>query len=170
MAASAQKRRRQIVLWASVLGLLLLSVPVHAQTITISVASNGAGVTLAGSGTGSTGFNAGTVSRRGGSLPIGLTRSTAASDWTLTSPFEVTVTKDVALTSASYTMQAQLSTADSLRIWKIDSVTLNSLSALTLTVGGTYGAAAVHSFGVTIPDNDASGAFSNTFSITAISN
>jgi hypothetical protein len=141
----------------------------QAQTITIEVSSNAAGASLVGSGTRTTSFDFATASRSGGGLPIGVTRTSTESDWTLSTPFDVTVTKDVALTSASYTLQAQLSVADGARVWSVDSVPL-STTAVTISVGGTYASAMQHMFALKIPDNAAAGPFSNTLTLTAVSN
>jgi hypothetical protein len=159
----------RLLLAAAVLAALFVSAAAWAQTITISVSSNAAGAALAGSGTKSTSFDFGTVSRMGGVVPIGVTRTTSSSDWTLSMPFDVTVTKDVALTSASYTLQAQLSLSDGVRTWSADSIPLSTTSA-TITVAGTYASTAPHTFALKIPDNATAGAFSNTLTLTAVSN
>jgi hypothetical protein len=150
--------------------MLLVSAAAHAQTITISITSDPAGVALAGSGTKATSFSTGTVSRSGGTLPVGMTSSTTASDWTLSTSFDVTVTKVSLPASPSYTLQAILSVGDAVRVWKVDSVSLNSVTASTISINGTYAASVPHTFALQIPDNAAAGAFSNTITLTAVSN
>jgi hypothetical protein len=109
------------------------------------------------------------VSRRGGTLPVGITRSKGPKDWTLTTTFDVTVTK-TALTSASYTLQAILSVADAVIGWDIDAVPLDSVTAATISISDPYADAVAHTLDVTIPNKRAAGAFSNTITLTAISN
>jgi hypothetical protein len=157
------------LLRAAIFAALFVSAAARAQTITIAVSSNAAGAALVGSGTRTTSFDFATVSKIGGITPIGVSRTTSSSDWTLSTPFDVTVTKDAALTSASYTLQAQLSLADGVRTWSVDSVLL-STAAATISVSGTYGSAIAHTFALKIPDNAAAGAFSNTLTLTAVSN
>jgi hypothetical protein len=166
----SRKRIRQAGPAIAAFVLLLLSVNAYAQTITITVSSSASGVNLAGSGTNAVSFSAGVISRTGGSLPIGITRSTTVSDWTLGTPFDVLVTKDVLVTSASYTLQAILSTPDAERTWQVDSVPLNSSGNSTLSMSGTYAATTEHTLEIVIPDSCAAGAFSNTVSLIAVSN
>jgi hypothetical protein len=154
---------------AAVIAALFVSVGARAQTITIAVSSNAGGVALVGSGTRTTSFDFATMSRIGGFVPIGATRTTSNADWTISTPFDVTVTKDAALTSASYTLQAQLSVTDGVRTWSMDSFPL-STAAATISVAGTYASTVTHTFSLRIPDNAAAGPFSNTLTLTAISN
>jgi len=149
---------------------LVMSATAQAQTITIVVSSHPAGVNLAGSGTHAAGFSAGTVSRNGGPLPIGMTRTTTASGWMLSTPLDVLVTKDAGLSSASYTLEAILSTPDAERTWQVDSVPLNSSSNSTISVSGDYATTTGHTLEIVIPDRCAAGAFSNTVSLIAVSN
>lgn len=142
----------------------------QAQTITIAISSDPAGASLSGSGTRATSLSLGTVSRIGGAQPIGVTRSTTASDWTLSTPFDVTVTKDVLLVlSTSYTLQANIATSDAVKVWSVDAIPLTTTPA-SMSITGSYATVTQHSLAVKIPNNAPPGAFSNTITLTAISN
>jgi hypothetical protein len=145
---------------------LFVSVTAHAA-ISISVLSDPAGVTLAGSGTHAASFAIGTVKRNGGTLPVGVTRSKTASNWTLSIPFDIQVTGS---SGTGFALQASLTASDAVRVWKLDSVTLNSSSAVTIVPNGTYGTTVLHTLTLTIPNNAAAGSFSNTISLLAVSN
>jgi hypothetical protein len=151
---------------------MLVSASAHAQTITITIISDPAGVALAGSGTNAASFAMGTVSRTGGFVPVGITMSTTSSNWTLSTPFDVYVVESQSQGNgnSSYTLQAMLSVADAVRVWKVDSVALNAVTASTISINDSYDTVTSHMLSITIPDNAPAGAFSNTISLTAISN
>jgi hypothetical protein len=139
------------------------------QTITIAITSDLAGATLSGSGTNATVLSAGMISKQGGA-PSGVTLTTSASSWSIGTPFDVTVTPNLLPLSTSYTLQAQLTSADAVRHWFIDSIQLNSSTPVTITATGTYVLPQQHTFSLQIPDNSPAGALSNTITLTAIAN
>jgi len=99
-----------------------------------------------------------------------MTVTKTATSWTLSTPFDVTVTKDLTLVSVTYTLQAQLSTSDSSRTWSVNSLPLNALAPVTLTAIGAYAVPASQTFALQIPDGAPPGALNNTIVVTAISN
>src|SRR5260370_31638246 len=100
---------------------VFLACDVYAQTIILTVSSDLAGVTFSGSGTHNASFNSGLISKNG-MLPTGLSVTRTATRWSISSPFDVTVTKDLTLGSLTYTLQAQLSSPDASHVWKVDSI------------------------------------------------
>ena len=63
-------------------------------------------------------------------LTTGVTRTIAASNFTVSSPVDVMVTKANS-TSANYTLTAQLATADATNTWTVGGVTVTSAAAAT---------------------------------------
>jgi len=139
------------------------------QTITVTVSSDLLGATLSASGTSAAGLSMGSISK-GSAAPSGMTLTKAASSWTLSTPFDVTVTKDITLISLTYTLQAQLSTSDSQRTWSVNSLPLNALAPVTLTTLGAYAVPQQETFTLQIPDGAPPGALSNTIVVTATAN
>lgn len=147
----------------------LTALRANAQTITVTISSDLLGATLSGSGTTAAALSMGLISK-GGAAPSGMTLTKTATSWTLSTPFDVTVTKDLTLVSVTYTLQAQLSTSDSSRTWSVNSLPLNALAPVTLTTIGAYAVPESQTFTLQIPDGAPPGALSNTIVVTAISN
>jgi hypothetical protein len=173
--------------WAMLAGLALMLAPRASANclldpllcrLTLTFQSDASGLTLGGSGTNSASMSFGTMSAYGGTVPAHVTRTVnGTTNWTISTPFDVTVTCTVIglglcglLDSPNYTLTAQLQTGDTTNSWKINSVTLTNASASTLTSNGTYGSATQYTFSLTIPFTEPAGAISNTINFVAITN
>jgi hypothetical protein len=109
------------------------------------------------------------MSAYGGTVPTGVTRTVnAPTNWKISTPFDPVV-QVANQTSATYTLTAQLQTADSTNTWAIGATTVTSASAATLTSTGTYGTSAL-TFSLTIPFSETAGLVSNTINFVATAN
>jgi hypothetical protein len=173
--------------WASLLwGLLLVaacgqgaarasSSATMAVTITVAgsvsfvLQSDGSGLTLTNSGTSAVTAAFGTMSAYGGTVPTGVTRTVnAPTNWKVSTPFDAVV-QIANQTSANYTLTAQLQTTDSTNTWQINSTTITSASASTLTSTGSYGTTSF-TFNLTIPFSESAGLISNTLNFVVTAN
>jgi hypothetical protein len=170
--------------WAMLAGLVLWFVPpAFGQcvpilcSLTLTLQSDASGLVLGGSGTNSATMSFGSMQAFGGSVPSGVTKTVAATTWTISTPFDVKVTCSNLLTllpctllvSPTYSLTAKLQTADATNTWKVGGLTL-STSTSTLTSSGTYGSITAYSFALTIPFAEASGAISNHINFVAVAN
>ena len=139
-----------------------------AQVITLAFISDPNGAALIGSGTFAGSLNLGTVQAFGGTVPSGVTKTTTANSWILSTPIDVQVLKVGLIVSSSYTLVGQLLLADVQNTWKWDSAAL-STSPTTITTSGAYGTTA-STLSLDIPFSAPVGTIVNTVNITAISN
>lgn len=137
-----------------------------AQIVTLKFSSDSSGIVLSGSGTSAVSLSFGTVQAFGGTVPSGVTKTTGTNSWTLSTIVDVQVTQ-VGI-SSSYTLTAQLSSADVQNTWKWQSVTLSTASS-TITATGAYGTTP-STFSLTVPFSASAGAISNTIEFTATAN
>jgi hypothetical protein len=150
-------------------GTLTVSATVNGS-ITLVFNSNAAGVALTGAGTNAATLAFGTVQAFGGTLATGVVRTTAANNFTVSSAVDVLVSKANS-TSATYTLKAQLGTADATNTWTVGGVAVTNAAAATLTSTGAYAANTNFPVAITIPFTTASGTnINNTISYTATSN
>jgi hypothetical protein len=128
------------------------------------------GVALTGSGTNVAGLNFGNVSQYI-SPPPKVTETIAATSFTVSTPFDVSVTKSN-LTSANYTLTAEVQTADSVNTWMIDTFPLTVVPAAptSLTVTGVYGNDVLHTLYLTIPFSAGATVISNSINFVATAN
>ena len=138
-----------------------------AQVVTLKFASDPSGIVLSGSGTSAASLNFGTVQAFGGTVPSGVTQTTGASSLTLGTLIDLQVTQ-IGILSSSYTLTAQLQSADLQNTWKWQSVTLSTTNT-TITTAGAYGTTS-NSFSLTVPFSAQAGSISNTINITATAN
>ncbi|HYX53914.1 MAG TPA: hypothetical protein VE783_10730 [Candidatus Limnocylindrales bacterium] len=132
--------------------------------------SDPAGVALTGSGTNAATLAFGTVQAFGGTLTTGVTRTPGTTSFTVSSPFDVNVAK-ANLTSANYTLKAQLNAADATNTWQVGGVTVTSAAAATITGTGSYDTNNAFTLALTIPFTTASGtSISNSLNFTATAN
>ncbi len=165
------------------MSLLSLSTPAAAQdtstgtlTVTATVESSialtfendAAGVTMAGAGTNAATMALGTVSAYNTISTTGVTRTVAATDFTVSSPFGVKVVKANSA-SASYTLAAALGSADSTNTWKVNSATLSTTSQ-SLGSSYSYGSPVAHTLYLTVPFSASTGAVSKVLNFTATAN
>ena len=140
-----------------------------ASSISLVFTTDASGITLGNSGTSAATIAFGTIQAYGGTVPTGVTKAVnAPTNWTVSTPFDITV-QVANQTSASYTLTAQLQTADSLNTWKLGTTTITSASAASLTATGTYGLT-IYTLNLTIPFTEAAGAVSNTLNFVATAN
>jgi hypothetical protein len=132
--------------------------------------SDASGVALtSGAGTNAAALDFGTVSAFG-AIPATITRSTTASNFTVSTPVDVLVTKTNSA-SANYTLTTQLSTADAVNTWAANGNTFTNASSATATATGTYGSNVPVTLAITIPFTTASGTtISNVVNFTATAN
>ena len=139
-----------------------------AASVSLTFVSDGAGITLSGSGTSAATVAFGSVQAYGGTVPTGVTRTVnGTTDWSLSTPIDVVV-QVANQTSSDYTLTAQLQNADSTNTWQLATTSLSTTPA-TLTSTGAYGSTA-YTFKLTIPFSAATGAISNTINFTATAN
>jgi len=149
-------------------------------TLTVSATVNGsiqlvfnsdaAGVALSsGAGTNAATLAFGNVSAFG-TVAAGVTRTTTASNFTVSSAVDVQVSKTNSA-SANYTLKAQLGTADATNTWSVGGVAVTSAAQSTLTATGTYAANSNFPVAITVPFTSASGTtISNTINYVATAN
>lgn len=138
------------------------------SSISLVFNSDASGVSLAGNGTNAATMALGTVSAYG-PLSAGVSRSVAASSFTVSSPFDVMVSK-ANITSSNYTLTAQLNAADATNGWAISGNALSSSSAATLTSTGGYGSSTAYTLALTVPLSSSGGSISNTVNFVASAN
>lgn len=163
VSASAQTSSGTLTVTATVNGSI---------NLVFNTATAPAGVTLTGSGTNAATLAFGNVSAYS-ALGANIGRSVGASNFTVSSPFGVEVSK-VNSTSASYTLAAQLNAADAVNTWQVGGTTITNASPTTITASGTYGTTAPgtqYTLALTIPFTTASGTnISNAVNFTATAN
>jgi hypothetical protein len=139
-------------------------------TISLVFNSDPAGVALSGAGTNAATLAFGTVQAFGGALTAGVTRTTAATSFTVSSPVDVFVDK-ANISSANYTLKAQLNAADAVNTWSVGGVPVTNAAAATITATGAYTTNVPETVALTIPFTTASGtAISNAINFTATAN
>jgi hypothetical protein len=116
-------------------------------------------------------MNLNTVAKHGGTLPVGLTRMTTDTNWTLSTPFGVKVTKEASVVSSSYTARVKLGNDPAWITWKINSTTLIRGVDVTIISTGTYGVILQQTFTIVIDDAAANGTdLSNSMDWSIIAN
>jgi len=146
--------------------------------LAVTIQSDASGIALGGSGSSAATMAFGTMQAYGGTVPTGVTRTVGATNWTISTPFDIKVSCTNLLNllpctliiSPTYTLTAQLQSADGTNTWKIGSSTLSSATPLTLATAGTYGNVVPYTFALTIPFTEAAGTISNTINFVAVSN
>jgi hypothetical protein len=137
-------------------------------SVSLTFVTDGAGITLGGSGTSAASIAFGSVQAYGGSVPAGVTKTVnGTTNWSLSTPLDVVV-QVANQTSANYTLTGALQTTDATNSWFLGATTLTT-SAATLTSTGAYGSTA-YTFKLTIPFSATAGAISNTINFTATAN
>jgi hypothetical protein len=138
-------------------------------SLSMTFSTDASGITLGGSGTSAATIAFGNIQAFGGSVPTGVTRTVnGGTDWTVSTPFDVSVLL-ANIASANYTLTAQLQNSDTTNTWQLDSTTITSASAATLTSTGAYGST-VYTLHLTVPFSEGAGAISNTINFIATAN
>ncbi len=138
------------------------------SSIGLTFENDAAGVALTGAGTNAATMALGSISAYGTIATPGVTRTTSATDFTVSSPFGVKVIK-ANTSSANYTLAAALASADSTNTWKINAVTLTTTNQ-NLGTTYSYGSAVAHTMSLTVPYTASTGAVSKVLNFTATAN
>ncbi len=140
------------------------------SSINLVFNNDSAGVALSsGAGTNTATLNFGAVSAFG-AVAAGITRTTTATTFTVSTPVDVLVTKANSA-SANYTLKAQLGAADAVNTWQVAGTTVTNAAQATITATGTYAANVPEAIALTIPFTTANAtAISNTINFTATAN
>jgi hypothetical protein len=174
---------KKVVLLTIFAALMMISSAAVAQTtasgtLTVSATVNGSiqlvfithtgGVALGNSGTNAATLDFGPVSAFG-AIPATITRSTTASNFTVSTPVDVQVNKTNSA-SANYRLTAQLGAADNTNTWTVGgSPNINTVQTLTST--GAYSSPLNFPVAITIPFTTASGTvITGTINYTATAN
>ena len=130
--------------------------------------SDAAGVTLGSAGTSAASLNFGNVAMFK-APPAGVTQTRTATNFTVSSPFDVYV--DVGgVTSTSYRLQANLQSAPGVYTFKVDAVTLTTTATTVVAADPNYRANVQHTMYLTIPQTAPAGVISNTVNFTVTAN
>jgi hypothetical protein len=170
--SSSHKMPKQFWIIALVLTLALLSVQsASASSLTLTFSSDPSGIALGGSGTSAASITFGNVQAFGGTVPSGVTEAiNGTTNWTLSTPIDVRVTKTGLGNSANYTMTAQLQTSGLTCTWALGPATLTSAFPAMVTAAGAYGSTTPYTFSLTIPFSASAGTVSNTLDIIVTAN
>jgi hypothetical protein len=139
-------------------------------SISLTFVTDASGVTLGGTGTNTATLDFGPISAS--TTPAThVTETVAATTFTVSTPFDVEVTKSN-VTSANYALTAELATTDAVNTWKIDTFPLTTVpaAATSLTVTGVYSTAVSHTLFLTIPFTEGASVISNTINFVATAN
>jgi hypothetical protein len=173
--------KKLIVLFAAVVMISSFAAAQTASgTLTVNATVNGsinlvfnndaAGIALAsGAGSNAATLDFGNVSAFG-TIPAAITRTVTATNFTVSTPVDVLVTKSNSA-SANYTLKAQLNSADATNTWAANGASFTNATAGTATATGAYGSNVPVTLAITIPFTTASGtAISNVVNFTATAN
>lgn len=138
------------------------------SSIGLTFENDAAGVALTGAGTNAATMALGAISAYNTIATPGVTRTVAASDFTVSSPFGVKVVK-ANTSSATYTLAAALGSADTTNTWRINATALTTTNQ---NLGATYayGSAVAHTLYLTVPFTASTGAVSKVLNFTATAN
>jgi hypothetical protein len=140
-----------------------------ASSMSLTFTTDASGVTVGGTGTSAGTLAFGAEQAFGGTVATGVTRVVnGTTNWTISTPFDVNVAV-ANQTSATYTLTAQLQSADATNTWKLGATTITSASAATLTAAGAYGLT-VYILNLTIPFSASAGTITNTLNFVATAN
>jgi hypothetical protein len=157
--------------WAQVTSSGTLGVTAElASSITLTFNTDTNGVTLGGSGTNTATLDFGHVSQFT-APPAKVTQTLGGSSFTVSTPFDVLVTKSN-MTSANYALTAELNSPDAVNSWMIDTFPLTTVpaAATSLTVTGVYGSDVLHTLFLSIPFSEGATTISNTINFVATAN
>lgn len=138
------------------------------SSIALTFENDAAGVALTGAGTNAATMALGAISAYNTVSTPGVTRTVSASDFTVSSPFAVKVDQANS-SSASYSLDAALGSADASNTWRVNATTLSTTNQ---NLGGAYayGSAVAHTMYLTVPFTASTGAISKVVNFTATAN
>jgi len=150
-------------------GTLTVTATVH-SSINLVFQKDAAGAAIGGAGTNAATLAFGTVQAFGGAVPAGVTETTAAASFTLSTPVDVVVTKANS-TSANFKLTAQLTAAPaSGETFTLNAVGVTNASPATISATAAYGSTAV-TVAETVPFTVNSGTtLTDVINFTATSN
>jgi hypothetical protein len=138
-----------------------------AGSINLTFVTDASGLAVMGTGTSVASLPLGTVSMFGGSVPTNVTKTIAATSFSLATPFDVKV--DLANSaSTTFTLTATLTSADAVNTWKLGAIDISAAAAHALTAAGVYGVASPYTLTITVPASEAGGLISNSIGFTAV--
>ena len=138
------------------------------SSIALTFENASGGVTLSGATTDTATMAFGNVSAYGTITTAGVTRTAGATNFTVSSPFAVKVVLANG-SSADYTLQAALTSADTTNTWEVNSTTLTTTDQ-TLGSSYAYGSALPHTLSLTVPFSATASSVSNVVTFTATPN
>jgi len=174
------KTKLMTILLATVLAMPILSAAQTTASGTLAVNAtlqssismvfntDAAGVALGSAGTNAATLNFGNISAYG-TLAANVSRTVAATSFTVSTPFDVRVDKSNSA-SANYSLTAQLNAADAVNSWALSGSAVASGAATTLTAAGTYGSSTAYSLALTVPMSSVAPSISNTINFVATAN
>lgn len=143
--------------------------PANGQSLTMTIRQDSGGAFLAGHGTSAGSMGLGILRRHGlGTGGVSISRNT--SDWSIATTFALIVSKDPALMSGSWTLQAELQSPDAERGWSVNLVPVSFGAPTVVAPGSPYGDELPQTITITVPDGAAPGPLDNTLVLTAIAN
>lgn len=134
--------------------------------ISLSLRSVAGGVPLLGSGNPTASLDFGTVSKLG-PLTSGVSRTTTATSYTISTLFGVRVARTKGSTP-NYTLRARLLSSHPI-VWRVDNVAMTT-SFQSVAFSQPYGPTVSHTLGFTVSDATATGSTSTTVEFLAIAN
>ncbi len=179
-------KKKSVVMAAVLAGLLAMAGSAWAQgqtssgtlnvtatvqsSISLTFVTDANGVPLTGSGTNAATLAFGNVSQYI-TPPAKVTETIGANNFTVSTPFDVAVAKSNSA-SATYTLTAEVQTADAVNTWTIDTFPLTILpaAATSLTFTGAYGSNVMHTLYLTIPFSAGASVISNSINFVATAN
>ena len=138
------------------------------SSIALTFENDAAGVAMTGAGTNAATLAMGTVSAYNTISTPGVTRTVAASTFTVSSPFGVKVVK-ANTASGSYRLAAALASADATNTWTVNSTALTTTNQ-ELGNAYTYGAPVAHTVSLTVPFSSSTGSVSKVLNFLATAN
>jgi hypothetical protein len=139
----------------------------HKGGIILLLMSDTNGVALTGSSTPTASLNFGTISKLG-TLANGITRTTTANSFTVSTPVDVYV--DLGGAPTSFNLSASLASSPGLLTYKFGAMTLSTASQIVSQNDSRYGTQVPYALAITIPTSVAAGAIGNTINFTATAN
>ena len=138
------------------------------SSIALTFENDAAGVALSGAGTNAATLALGAISAYNTVSTPGVTRTVAATDFTVSSPFAVKVVRANSA-SATYTLAASLGSADASNTWRVNAATLTTTNQ-NLGSAYAYGSSVAHTLYLTVPFSASTGAISKVVNFTATAN
>lgn len=148
-------------------GTLAVSATVQ-SSLSMVFNTDASGVALGNAGTNAATLNFGNISAYG-ALAANVTRSVGATSFTVSTPFDVQVSKSNSA-SASYSLTAQLASVDAVNGWAVGGAAVSAASPTTLTNAGTYGSNVSYTLALTVPFSSGASSISNTVDFVATAN